>query len=81
MVPEVIEVEAKTQSVRPDNPSHLVQKGRFPVGSQAHHLVLIAVLREPQVLSDSCVEDPQGMREADLTEEPHPIVLADSPLG
>ena len=66
VVPEVVQVELVAEAVAPDDPAELVQVARLAVGGEAHHLVLVAVLGEAEVLRDGRVVDAEGVRERDL---------------
>ena len=66
VVPEVVEAELVAEAVAPDDPAEDVQVLRLPVGGEAHHLVLVAVLGEAEVLRDGRVEDAERVRERHL---------------
>ena len=51
-----------------DELADLVDAGRLAVGRQPHHLELVAVVEEPEVLRDGRVEHPQRVREVDPVE-------------
>ena len=52
---------------------------RLPVRREPHDLVLVAVLREPQVLGQRLVEDAERVREVDAPVESHVGTRADAP--
>ena len=63
---EVVEVELEGPVVaQPHDLAHRVEVARLAVGREAHHLVLVAVVREAQVLRERLVEDAERVREVD----------------
>ena len=79
VVPEVVEAELVAEAVAPDDPAEDVQVLRLPVGGEAHHLVLVAVLREAEVLRDGRVEDAEGVGERNLPADLEVVTLPDAP--
>ncbi len=68
VVDEEVEVELEDVALRTHDPPHLVEKARRAVRREAHHLALVAVLREAEPLGDRGVEDPERVREQDALE-------------
>src|SRR6266566_3439792 len=54
---------------------------RFAIGRQPHHLELIAVLHEAEILGHCEVQQPERMREKDLAAKIHAAATADSKRG
>ena len=79
VVPEVVEAELVAEAVAPDDPAEDVQVLRLAVGGEAHHLVLVAVLGEAEVLRDGRVEDAEGVRERNLPGDLEVVSLPDAP--
>ena len=45
-----------------DQPTHLANEFRFTVGSQSHHLVFVAVMRETKELCEGGIKNSKRMR-------------------
>ena len=74
VVDEVVEVELEQVAVRAHEPAHRRRvRVRVAVGREAHHLALVAVLREAEPLRDRGVEDPERVREEHAVEDLDPV--------
>ena len=73
LVRDLRSVMAEIIKVQPEGPirqktnqfAKLVEVGRFAVWSKSHHLVFIAVVREPEILRQRLVEHPKRVRKID----------------
>ena len=81
-VAKVREVEREA-APRPEAQDARERAGKVgrAVGSQAHHLVLVAIGREPQVLGDREVEEAERVGEVDAIEPVERCPAADGPRG
>ena len=52
-------------------------KAGTPVGREAHDFEFVTIAEEAEILSDSCIEDSQRVREVDAVEHFQPAVLAE----
>ena len=81
-VPETGHVEREVHRIgHRDHSPHLRHVLRLPVRGESHHLVLVAVLVEPEVLGEAQVEPSEGVGEVDLALDAQTRSLADTPHG
>ena len=76
---EIVEIEREAAAFHAHNVAHRLQHRRLAVRRQAHDLVFVAVVREPEELGDGRVEDAERVREADLTVDVDALVIAAPP--
>src|SRR5216684_6658094 len=82
VVAEVAEVETERPVVNQvDDLSEGGGEVGGAIGGQAHHLVLVAVLHEAEILGDGEIEHPERMREVHATEHVEAIAVARAPGG
>src|SRR6266702_889496 len=82
VVAEVAEVETECPVVlQADEPPEGRREVGGAVGGQAHHLVLVAVLHEAEILRDGEIEHSERMREMHATEDVETIAVARAPGG
>ncbi len=83
VVQEVVEAELEHGPVELHELAHLVEVARLAVGGEAHHLALVAVVREAEPLRDGGVEDPERVRVEDALEhlEAVPVALGEHRRG
>ncbi len=80
LVAEVLEPQAESLlRVRANDLAEQVEELRLPVRRQPHHLVLVAVSVEPQVLGDGGVEKAQRMRKRHLAVHVDAVPAAGAP--
>src|ERR1022692_1307549 len=73
-----VQLEAAVRSELHDL-AHLVQLAGLAVRREAHHLVLIAIVREAEILGQRLVEEPKRMREVDAPLYREFVTAADAP--
>ena len=79
-VAEIAQIEGEAAVVlEPDDLLHLLDVARLAIGREAHHLVLVAVVREADELRHRLVEDAQRMREVDAAVDRDLAALAQTP--
>ena len=77
VVHEEVELELEAVAVELHELAHLGQEALgVAVRREAHHLALVAVLREAEPLRDRRVEDPERVREEHALEHLEPVVAA-----
>ena len=76
VVQEVVEAELEHRPVELHELAHLVEVARLAVGREAHHLALVAVVREAEPLRDRGVEDPERVRVEDALEHLELVAVA-----
>jgi hypothetical protein len=80
---EVVEVEPALNVVTHDLGSndlaYSIREARLPVGGEAHHFVLVAVLRKAEELRERGIEDAEGVRKQDGALDLDLVALADAP--
>ena len=77
VVHEVVELELEPVAVELHELAHLREEALgVAVGREAHHLALVAVLREAEPLRDGRVEDPERVREEHAVEHLEPVAAA-----
>src|SRR5689334_8186966 len=71
VMPEVGEIQFEAAAVlQANNAAHVLHVARLAIRCQAHHLVFVSVMREPEVLGQRFIEDAQGMGEVDFVVNP-----------
>src|SRR5436190_16202662 len=81
MMAEVIEVQLEGVALWENDFAEFLDIDRFPVGGQAHHLVLIAIGVETEVKCDGIVQEPDRVRVKNFGEFPIRCALALSQDG
>src|SRR2546429_9024095 len=69
VVNEVIQIELAMSIDGSNHFAHPAAVDRHPVGRQSHHLVLVAVLWEPEKLRERGIEDAEGVGELDRSKD------------
>src|SRR5947208_10156557 len=82
MMAEIIEVQLKPSIIhQPDDVAHRRHSRGCAIGRQAHYLVLVAIVREAEVLGQRLVEDAERMREVHPPFHSYVGPAADPPSG
>ena len=78
VVPEVGEIEPEPAARRePDERTHGADVVGSAVRRESHHLVLVAVSREPEVLGDRQIQETERVREVDALQHVEPVAAPD----
>ena len=79
VVDEVVEIQADLILFGTHYLTDFVDEARLTVCGEAHHFVLVSILRKAEELSECRVEQPEGMGEMDAARYVNLIAFTDAP--